>query len=151
VQLISGAADFALTDSLITGNSYAGVNVQPNAFASVSGLISNVTISKNPNGLFVQSANNGPAKISIADSVLAHNDFGLFATGPSAIIAAARMNSSQNGYGAAATSQAKIDLSFSALTNNSTVDAFSNGGAVIKSYGNNDIGNSSTLTPASLQ
>ncbi|WP_424362110.1 hypothetical protein [Methylocystis parvus] len=151
VQPISGAVDFSLTDSLITGNSYAGVNVQPNPFAAVSGLISNVTITKNPNGLFAQSANNGPIKISIADSVLTHNDFGLFTFGNLAVVAAARINASQNDYGAAATSQAEIDLSFSALTNNKTVDAFSNGAAVIKSYGNNDIRNSSTLTPASLK
>lgn len=151
VQPASGAVDFTLTDSLITGNSYAGVNVQPNSFASASGLISNVTISKNPNGLYVQSGNSGPAKVSIKDSVLTHNDFGLFASGNLAVVAAASINASQNDYGAAATSQGEIDLSFSALTNNTTVDAFSNGGAVIKSYGNNDIGSSSTLTPASLQ
>jgi hypothetical protein len=140
----STSSSFSVSNTIASNNGGYGINVQPGGSTVVTGVLSKVITNNNPNGIVVAATftGGGSLNVTIVDSEVSNNGFGINAASASGNAATAVMlrnvvASNNNFVGLKADSTAILRVAHSVVTGNST--GLSTFGGTIFSYGDNDI------------
>ncbi len=138
------SSSFSVSNTIASNNGGYGINVQPGGSTVVSGVLSKVITNDNPKGIVVAATftGGGSLNVTIVDSEVSNNGFGINAASASGNAATAVMlrnvvASNNNFVGLEADSTAILRVAHSVVTGNST--GLSTSGGTIFSYGDNDI------------
>jgi hypothetical protein len=151
----SGTSNLFVSDTIVANNGAHGVLIQPSGSGAVNGVFTRVRANQNGlsssgTGIYVYGGSStGVLSVTVADSVLAGNHYGVaaasLATAPSAVMIR-NSTISNNSVGIVAQA-ATVFVGQTTLSGNTTGWQSASGG-VLDSYGNNNVnGNATNGTP----
>jgi hypothetical protein len=151
----NGSSNLAMSNTVVADNVYDAIDITPTGSGTVTGVLDRVEIENSGNNALTASTSPGAGaiKVTVTDSVMAHNNAGIFALSRGPAIAVMVRNSTvvNNTYGLySSATGAHLRVTRSTITGNDT-GLVADSGGTLASYGDNNIdANTTNGSPTSI-